>query len=278
MATWFITGASRGFGAALVRAALGAGHDVVATGRSVDRLRAALADTDPDRVLTLRADVTEPDSVSSAVEAAVERFGTLDVVVNNAGRGMVGAVEEVGDAETRSLMETNFFGVLTVSRAVLPVLRRQRSGHLVMMSSGGGFTVPGPGFGTYCATKFAVEAVSEALRHELRDLGIGVTLVEPGSFRTDFLAADSVTVAEREIGDYAPIVGPSRQATTTTSGTQTGDPDKAAAAIVQVVDTGTDVFRLPLGDDAMAMLEGELADVSADLRRVRALGLDTAHD
>jgi NAD(P)-dependent dehydrogenase (short-subunit alcohol dehydrogenase family) len=165
-----------------------------------------------------------------------------------------------------------------VTRAVLPVLRRQGAGHLVVMSSGGGFTVPGPGFGTYCASKFAVEALGGALRHEVSGLGIRVTLVEPGSFRTDVLEAGSVVAAQQEIADYEPVVGPSRRATTSSSGTQVGDPVKAAAVIVDVVDSGTDLFRLPLGDDAVAVLESELADVAADLRRVRELGRDTAHD
>lgn len=278
MSTWFITGASRGLGASIARSALAAGHNVVATGRSLDRVREAFGDVDPERLLPLTLDVTDAAGVETSVQAAVDRFGSVDVVVNNAGRGMVGAVEEVSDQETRALMETNFFGVLTVTRAVLPFLRAQRSGHLVMISSYGGFTQPGGGFGVYGATKFAVEAVAEALRNELRDLGIVVTVVEPGSFRTDFLDAGAVTIAEREIDDYAAFMNPARDRIRTSGGTQPGDPAKAGAAIVEAVDAKLPVFRLPLGEDSLTAIENKLSQVSEDVRRVRAHGFVTEHD
>lgn len=277
MSVWFITGASRGLGAELVRAALDAGHSVVATGRSADAVTARFPDVDADRFLAVPLDVTDPDAVAEAVDRAVSVFGRIDVLVNNAGQGMVGAIEEVDDAETRSLMETNFFGVLTVVRAVLPVLRAQRSGRVIAISSYGGFTQPGGAFGIYGASKFAVEAVHEALSHEVRDLGIDVTIVEPGSFRTEFLAASSVRVAEARIDDYASFMDPARAYAAAGGGDQPGDPAKGAAAVVRFADSGGTALRLPLGDDAFAAISAKLESVAADLATVSEIGRATAY-
>ncbi|GAA4672456.1 SDR family NAD(P)-dependent oxidoreductase [Frondihabitans cladoniiphilus] len=278
MAVWFVTGASRGFGASIVEEALARGHAVVATGRSVEALERRFADADRERLLTVPLDVTDAATVEAAVASAVDRFGRIDALVNNAGQGLVGAVEEVSDAETRSLMETNLFGVLGVTRAVLPVMREQGSGHVIMISSYGGFTQPGVGFGIYGASKFAMEGFSESLSHEVRELGIRVTVVEPGSFRTDFLESDSVRVAEGRIADYASLLDPLRSFVEGGSGTQPGDPAKAAAAILTFVESGAEAFRLPLGEDALAAVAAKLEQVAADLEVVRALGFTTDHD
>jgi NAD(P)-dependent dehydrogenase (short-subunit alcohol dehydrogenase family) len=276
MSIWFVTGASRGLGAEIVTAALAAGHSVVATGRSSEAVATRFADGDAERFLAVALDVTDPSAIAAAVDAAIARFGRIDVLVNNAGQGMVGAIEEVSDAETRSLLETNLFGVLAVTRAVLPVLRAQRSGHVVAVSSYGGFTQPGGGFGIYGASKFAVEAVHEALANEVRGLGIGVTIVEPGSFRTEFLAASSVRVAERRIEDYASFMDGARAYASAGGGDQPGDPTKGARAIVRFVDEGRTELRLPLGDDAFEAISAKLARVAADLDGVAELGRATS--
>src|ERR1700741_4052149 len=183
--TWFITGSSRGLGWELARQALERGDDVVATARDPEVVEATLAGYD-DQLLALALDITDERQAPDAVRQAVRCFGRIDVLVNNAGRGLLGAVEEASAQEIRAVFETNVFGTLAVLRAALPALRRQRSGRILNVSSVGGFTV-GAGWGVYGATKFAVEGLSEALRAELAPLGVSVTIVEPGTFRTDFL-------------------------------------------------------------------------------------------
>src|SRR6266496_2087474 len=207
MSVWFVTGASRGLGAAITREALSRGHQVTATARDADALRRAFAES-PD-VLPMAVDVTDERQINAAVEATVERFGRIDVLVNNAGRGQVGAVEEVSDAAARALFELNVFGVLNVLRAALLTLRAQRSGHVINIGSVGGFAT-GPGVGLYGATKFALEGLSEALRGELAPLGINVTVVEPGGFRTDFLDSSSLQIEPTVIADYAESAGATR--------------------------------------------------------------------
>ncbi|MGJ0118864.1 SDR family NAD(P)-dependent oxidoreductase [Williamsia sp. MIQD14] len=272
-----VTGASRGFGLEIVRRALDGGDAVVACARRpeeiVDNVDATGA---ADRLMTAVLDVTDTAQVEAAVESAVARFGRIDIVVNNAGRGMVGAVEEVTDGEARALFDVNVFGVLTVTRAVLPVLRRQRSGHVIMMSSMGGFSQPGAGWGIYGASKFAVEGFSEALRNEVSPLGIAVTLVEPGVFRTDFLDGSSLDTAREVIADYADTAGRTRDGAVARNRTQQGDPAKAAAAIIDVAGRPDAPLRLPLGADAVAAMEAKMVAVSADLDATRAVATATA--
>src|ERR1700722_2828354 len=184
MSVWFITGASRGFGFEMAKLALERGDQVVATARNPQAVVDALGQG--EAMLALPLDVTDPDAPQRAVTAAVESFGRIDVLVNNAGRGLVGAVEEVSDEEVRAVYETNVFGALAVLRAVLPVMRRQRSGHVLNISSVAGFSASA-GWGVYGSTKFAIEAISEAAGAEVAPLGIKVTVIEPGVFRTDFL-------------------------------------------------------------------------------------------
>ena len=273
---WFITGASRGFGLEIARVALDRGDAVVGTARDPGTVEAALPGHGDD-LLALPLDVTSEEQAQAAVEAAVERFGRIDVLVNNAGRGLLGAVEEATDADVRAVYETNVFGLLAVTRAALPQLRRQRSGRIVNMSSMGGFS-QGPGWGVYGSTKFAVEGLSEALGAELAPLGVGVTIVEPGAFRTDFLDGTSLQHVSRTIDDYDGNVGRMRGWAASSNGAQPGDPVKAAVAIVDAVTAAEPPTRLQLGADAVARVEQKLAHVAAETERWRAVALSTAHD
>lgn len=266
MKVWLITGAARGFGASIARSALRRGDSVVAAVRDVDAARAALGEwADSDRFLPLHVDVTDARSVEAAVAETVRRFERLDVVVNNAGVGIVGAVEEVSEAEARRVFDVNVFGVLTVLRSTLPVLRAQGHGRIIMMSSMGGVSQPGAGWGVYGASKFALEGLSEALRHEVDPLGIDVTLVEPGGFRTAFLDTASLRLAAQEIADYAPTSGRTREISSSRHGTQAGDPERAAEAIVDLASAPNPPLRLPLGSDAVSVVENKIASLQSDL-------------
>jgi NAD(P)-dependent dehydrogenase (short-subunit alcohol dehydrogenase family) len=274
MRTWFVTGASRGFGFEIARQALALGDNVVATARRPGAIASALPS---DRLLALPLDVSDEAAAGQAVEAAVERFGGIDVLVNNAGRGLLGAVEEAADAEVRAVYETNVFGLLAVTRAVLPVLRRQRSGHVINISSVGGFS-GSQGWGIYNSTKFAVEGLSEALRLELAPLGIDVTIVEPGMFRTDFLDDSSLHATAVTIEDYEDTAGKTRQRPSTFNHQQQGDPAKAAAAIITVASAEKPPLRLQLGADCVARVEAKLAQVADELSQWRELALSTAFE
>lgn len=269
---WFITGSSRGLGAALTEAALSRGDAVVATARDAKAVRERFGDR--PGLLAANLDVTDEASIEAAVAAAVASFGRVDVLVNNAGFGLVGAVEEATGAEVRRLYETNVFGLLAVSRAVLPHLRRQRSGHVFNLSSVGGF-VSGPGYGVYCSTKFAVEALSEAMHAELAPLGVRVTVVEPGYFRTDFLDDRSVVHSAPSLPDYAATAGETRQTARARNHQQPGDPAKLAAVLVDLARDPRAPLRLPLGTDAVAAIEAKQAFVKAELDTWRGVSVST---
>lgn len=276
MSVWFITGASRGFGLQIARDLLDRGHQVVATARDAAAVTEALGEN--DNVLAVALDVTDETQARQAVQAAVDRFGRFDVLINNAGRGLLGAVEEATDAEVRAVYETNVFGLLTVTRAVTPVLRAQRSGTIVNISSVGGF-VSSPGWGVYASTKFAVEALSEALHAELQPLGIHAMVVEPGYFRTDFLDSSSLQIQQHTIDDYAD--GPAGKMRITAgerNHDQPGDPVKAAAAIIDVVESERPPVRLLLGNDTIAAVESKLAHVQAELAQWRGVSASTDFD
>ena len=246
MRTWFITGASRGFGALIAAEALAAGDRVVATGRDPRVVAAALGEN--DRLIVLPLDVTDERQAHAAVSEAVKRFGRIDVLVNNAGFGLLGAVEEATAGEIERVYRTNVFGLLNVTRAVLPHMRAQRAGHVINISSVGGYR-SGAGFGIYCSTKFAVEGLSEALAAELAPLGVKVTVVEPGYFRTDFLDARSLTVSPTRIADYAGSAGATRERAVEVSHAQPGDPAKLAKALVKLAALPEPPFRMPFGSD-----------------------------
>ncbi|MFL9869111.1 oxidoreductase [Paraburkholderia fungorum] len=258
---WFITGASRGLGALIAQAALADGNAVVATGRNV----AAIAERfgDSPALLPLALDVTNETQAKAAVQAAVERFGRIDVLVNNAGFGLLGAIEESSDADVRRMYDTNIFGLLNITRAVLPVMRAQRAGHVINMSSIGGYR-SAAGFGAYCSTKFAVEGLTEALHAELKPLGIHATVVEPGYFRTDFLDASSLVVAGNVIADYDETSGHVRRLATTLNHNQPGNPEKLALAMVELVDAQTPPLRLPLGTDTLKAIAEKNAYVAEE--------------
>jgi NAD(P)-dependent dehydrogenase (short-subunit alcohol dehydrogenase family) len=273
MSVWFVTGASRGFGAEIVEQALAAGHQVVATARNPETVTARFPDAG-DEFLAVALDVTDEAAAAAAVEFAVERFGRIDVVVNNAGRGLLSAVEEASDAAARAVYDANVFGTLNVLRAVLPTLRAQRSGRILNLSSVGGFA-GAAGWGIYCSTKFAVEGISEALSHEVGPLGISVTIVEPGYFRTDFLDASSLHTEFNEIDDYAETAGVVRQHAMDVNHAQPGDPVKAAAAMLQLADAAQPPLRAQLGSDCFAVVTGKLQFVAAEQEAWRELALST---
>lgn len=271
MAVWFVTGAGRGLGAAIVRQVLTRGDQVVAASR---RPEAVQEQTESLDLLPVRLDVTNESEAVKAVGEAVERFGRIDFLVNNAGRSLLGAVEEATATDVQEVFATNLFGVLAVTRAVLPVMRRQRSGTVVNIGSMGGFA-QSPGWGVYGATKFALEGISEALAAEVQPLGIHVTIVEPGSFRTDFLDSASLRSASTTIPDYAATVDPVRAASHSRSGTQANDPDLGAAAIVNALTATAPPFRLPLGRDAVSTIERKLESVRQELDRWRSVSEST---
>ncbi|MFF2776924.1 oxidoreductase [Streptomyces sp. NPDC058052] len=273
MSVWFVTGASRGLGAAITREALERGHRVIATARDAAAVRAAFPG-EPDGLLAVSADVTVPEQPAAAVEAGLARFGRIDVVVNNAGHGLVGAVEESSDEAVRDLFDVNVFGVLHTLRATLPTLRAQRSGHVLNIGSVGGFATA-PAVGLYGASKFALEGISEALHGELAPLGIRVTVVEPGGFRTDFLSGLSMRVEPARIADYAVAAGPVREALAGFDGRQPGDPAKAAKAVVDVTEAAEPPLRLQLGADAVERVEAKLEFVRRELDAWRHVALST---
>lgn len=241
---WFITGTSQGFGRELVRLVLARGDMVVATSRDATKVAAAFPEGG-DRLLPTALDLHDAAAIKAAVDGAVARFGRIDVLVNNAGHGIIGALEEVSDEEVAAVFEVNIHGLLRVTRAVLPHLRQQRGGHVVNISSIGGL-VGLPGYSTYNATKFAVEGLSEALAAEVNPLGIRVTVVEPGPFRTDFLGS-SLVLAKETIADYAETSGKTRTAAGTRHGNQPGDPARGAQAIIDAVISDHPPLHLPLG-------------------------------
>ncbi|KOG34868.1 MULTISPECIES: oxidoreductase [Streptomyces] len=273
MGVWFVTGASRGLGARITREALDRGHGVIATARDASAVEGAYPER-PDGLLAVSADVSEPGRLAAAVEAGLARFGRIDVVVNNAGYGLVGAVEEVSDSAARALFDVNVFGVLNTLRATLPTLRAQRSGHVLNIGSVGGFATA-PGVGLYGASKFALEGISEALHGELGPLGIRVTIVEPGGFRTDFLDSLSMRVEPASIADYAAGAGPVREALTHHNGRQPGDPAKAARAVVDITEVADPPLRLQLGADAVERVEAKLDLVRRELDAWRHAALAT---
>jgi NAD(P)-dependent dehydrogenase (short-subunit alcohol dehydrogenase family) len=272
---WFVTGASRGLGVAIVREALARGQSVTANARDPGAVRRAFG-TSPS-LLTAKVDVTDERQIREAVDATIARFGRIDVLVNNAGFGLIAAVEEASDAAARAIFNVNVFGVMNTLRAVLPTLRAQRSGHVINISSIGGFTGYA-GWGLYNATKFALEGLSEGLHADLAPLGVRVTIVEPGGFRTDFLDGSSLQVEPRVIADYAESAGETRSVPALFNHAQRGDPAKLAAAIVDLPDAAEPPLRLQLGPDAVEGVQAKLEQVRRELDEWRAVALSTDSD
>lgn len=270
---WFITGASRGFGALIAEQALAAGDAVVATARNPATVTARLGEH--PRLLPVALDVTRDDQAHTAVAQALKQFGRIDVLVNNAGYGLLGAVEEANAAEVQAVFGTNVFGLLAVTRAVLPQMRAQHSGHVINLSSIGGYSAAMPGWGVYCATKFAVEGISESLAVELAPLGIHVTVVEPGFFRTDFLDETSLSKTAQRIDDYAGTVGAMRDFAAGHNHEQPGNPAKLAVAMIELANAKQPPVRLPLGSDTVQRIESKNASVAQELEQWRQLSLST---
>jgi NAD(P)-dependent dehydrogenase (short-subunit alcohol dehydrogenase family) len=272
MSTWLITGSSSGLGRGLARAVLDAGHNAVVTARNADSVK-DLADAHPDTALAVALDVTDPGQVAEAVRLGEQRFGAIDVLVNNAGYGYRAAVEEGDDADVATLFATNFFGPVGLIKAVLPGMRARRHGAIVNISSIGARICP-PGSGYYSAAKAALEGMSGSLRKELGPLGISVTVVEPGAFRTDF-AGRSLQQSATLIADYAETAGKRRKENDTADGTQPGDPARAAAAIITAVEGDEPPALLMLGPDALRAIRGVIDAQLAELEAWEETSLST---
>jgi len=271
---WFITGSSRGLGRAVTEVVLESGHLVVATARKPEQL-ADLSKTYGDRVRTVKLDVTSPADAEKALAAAKEVFGRIDVVVNNAGFGFIGAFEEMTADEFKGQIDTNFWGVVNVTRAALPVLREQGYGHIIQVTSIGG-RLSVPGLSGYHAAKFAVEGLSEALAQEIKPLGLKLTIVEPGGFRTDWAGA-SMAFA-KPMKAYAPVMDAIRGFMGQHAGHEAGDPRKAGHALVELVEMDQPPLRLPLGKDAIAYLRNSYTTSSDELQRWADITASTDFD
>jgi NAD(P)-dependent dehydrogenase (short-subunit alcohol dehydrogenase family) len=271
---WLITGATSGFGRALTEAAVAAGDTVVAAARNPDRLEQLVA-AHPGQMSAMALDVTDTGRCEAVVDEVVSRFGRIDVLVNNAGRTQVGALEETSEGDLRALFDLHFFGPAALTRAVLPHMRRAAGGAVVQMSSVGG-QVTGPGFGAYCATKFALEGLTQTLSQEV-DFGVTFLIVEPGAFRTN-LFSPGAAHASAPMAEYAATVGPTREYLRSGHGTQTGDPAKAALAILTALDAPKPPLRLVLGGDAIDSIRGRLDALSAELAEWEPVGRNTAID
>ena len=262
MGRWLITGCSTGIGREIARAALEAGHSVAVTARNVDAV-ADFVDQFGDRALALPLDVTDRDQITSAVGSVEKTFGGIDVLVNNAGYGYMAAVEEGEDAEVRKLFDTNYFGVVDTLKAVLPAMRARRSGHVINISSMTGL-VANPPNAYYSSTKFALEALTEALAKEVGPLGIKVTAIEPGAFRTDW-AARSMQESSTPIGDYDDNVGARKTLIKQFADHLPGDPRKVAEAVLMIAGLDEPPLRLLLGRDVLAAVREKIADLTASI-------------
>ncbi|KAA2235682.1 oxidoreductase [Salinarimonas soli] len=258
-AVWLVTGCSKGLGRAIAREALNAGYRVVVTARRLEDV-AELVEEHGDAALAVALDVTNRDQIAAAVRAAEDRFGSVDVLVNNAGYGYLGAIEEGEDDDVRALFETDLFAPVNLIKAVLPAMRARRNGHIVNISSIGGLLTY-PGVGWYNMVKFGVEAMSDALAKEVAPLGIGVTVVAPGAFRTDFRGPDSMKQSATIIDDYAGTAGKLRAGTQAGHGKQPGDPVLGARAIIAAVEADKPPVHLLIGSDALEQLRTKLDDL-----------------
>lgn len=270
--TWLITGCSTGLGLAFAEQVLKQGYNAIITSRKVEDIQ-DLADQYPDTALALSLDVTNSDQITSVIAQAETRFGRIDVLLNNAGYGYRAAVEEGDNNDVRALFDTIFFGTVSMIKAVLPGMRNRKSGTIFNVSSiGGRFSSPGSGY--YSAAKYALEGMSDALRKEVTPLGIRVIVIDPGAFRTDF-AGRSLKGAKQAIADYEQTVGPRRKENDKSSGTQPGDPDKAAQVIIELEERENVPFRILLGTDAVKIIKGELEAQLEELESWKQISIKT---
>ncbi|PSL24243.1 oxidoreductase [Dyadobacter jiangsuensis] len=274
---WFVTGASKGLGLALVQKLLANGFAVAATSRSIDELKTAVGSTEA-QFLPLSVSLTDEQSVGKAIADTLAAFGRIDVVVNNAGYGLAGSLEELSDAESRGNFDVNVFGTLNVIRAVMPHLRAQGSGHILNISSIAGITGAFPGFGIYCATKFAVNGLSESLAAEVADFGVKVTIVEPGYFRTDFLTAGSFVTPKSSITAYQKVRDSEALHQEQINGQQPGDPAKAADAMIRIAEEANPPLHLILGEDAFGLANAKINAFSSELENWKSVSVSTNFD
>eukprot|EP01132_Coremiostelium_polycephalum_P013849 gene13849-16843_t len=274
---WFVTGASKGLGVTLVKELLKEGHRVAATSRNAEDLQLAIGEN-TENFLPLAMDLKNERQVALALKTSHTYFGKLDVVVNNAGYGLVGSLEELSDGESHENFEVNVFGTLNVIRKAMPYFRKQRSGHIINISSIGGFTGNFPGFGIYCATKFAIEGLSEALAAEVKPFGVQATIIAPGYFRTNFLAPDSLQVPENEILEYKEVRDTQRLHQHEIDGKQAGDPVKAAKVMIKIGGEPNAPLRLFLGEDAYQLAQEKISSLTLELEKWKELTLSTAFE
>ncbi|MEO6631009.1 MAG: oxidoreductase [Mucilaginibacter sp.] len=271
---WFITGASKGFGLSLVKQLLAAGEKVAATTRYVASLVKATGETS-ENFLPLHVNLSDEKSVEEAIQTTINTFGHIDVVINNAGYGIGGSIEELTDEEARESFDINVFGTLNVIRAVMPSMREQRSGHIINISSIAGITA-GTGWALYAATKFAVVGLSEVLAEDVKEFGIKVTVVAPGAFRTNFLAADSLVMTKSPIEAYSDVRN-SHARYLQMDGQQIGDPEKAAAAMIKIADDDNPPLHLLLGEDAYNRAMAKLLVLDKEFRLNEELSKSMAY-
>lgn len=272
---WFVTGASKGLGLTLVKKLLANGYRVAATSRTVQSLVKEVGDTS-DAFLPLEMNLTDNAHVKEVIDKCVNHFGRIDVVVNNAGFGLIGAVEELSDAEVKNNFDINVFGSLNVIRHAVPYLRQQKSGYIFNIASIGGYSGAFPGFGIYCSTKFAVAGFTEGLAEELKDFGVHVSVVYPGYFRTDFLSSDSVKTAANPIATYESARASEQAHLNEINGNQPNDPEKAAEIFIEISELQNPPVHLFLGNDAYATANQKIELIQQTMAEYQAIGTSTA--
>ncbi len=271
--TWFITGTSQGIGLVLVKQLLAKGFNVVATARNIESLKKAV-ETESPQFLPLQVNLIDEGSVKEAISAAIKHFGSIDYLVNNAGYGLIGGIEESSDVEVRANFDVNVFGLLNVTRAVLPHMRAEKFGHIINLSSVFGL-IAGAGWGIYCGTKFAVEGISEALAQEVKPFGINVTLIEPGYVRTNFLNSSSLITAVNPIEDYTAIREGVRAHQDDIPGKQPGDPEKVAALIINITQNPEPPLRMLTGSDAYGFANYKIDSLKNEIELNKELTFST---
>jgi NAD(P)-dependent dehydrogenase (short-subunit alcohol dehydrogenase family) len=271
--TWFVTGSSQGIGLVLTKQLLLEGYNVAATARNLETLKNAVG-ASSSQFLPLQVDLVNEDSVTEAVKSTIAHFGNIDYLVNNAGFGLIGGIEESSNKEVQESFDINVFGLLNVTRAVLPHMRAAKSGHIFNLSSVFGL-IAGAGWGIYCGTKFAVEGISEALAQEVKPFGVNVTIIEPGYVRTNFLSSGSIAVPENPIGEYAAIQEEKRKHKEDVPGNQTGDPQKIAEAIIGLSKSSEPPVRILLGSDALQFANYKIQLLQSGIEANKELTLST---
>ena len=275
--TWLVTGASKGLGLILVKKLLAQGYNVAATSRTIDSLSKAVGEQ-LENFLPISMDLVNEANVKQGIGEVIARFGSLEVIVNNAGYGLMGGLEELTDEEARTNFDVNVFGSLNVIRQSLPHLRAQKNGHIFNISSIGGFAGGFPAFGIYCATKFAVHGFTESLSHEVKPFGINVSLVMPGYFRTNFLEEGSIVSPKTEIEEYVNVRAMQKAHQQTINANQPGDPEKAADVMIEVALQENPSLHLFLGADAYEAAQQKIDLVKADMEIYRSLATNTNFD